>query len=117
MSRAARDNLLVLSPEISRAVPPQEPEWFRCWVFGTGGFALATSTRLGMENLATPAVSLGPELVPPEGLEQTIERGTDHLLSLQYEAGYWLGELQADTTLESDYIYYLHVLGKADPAR
>src|SRR5712671_2735492 len=117
MSRAARDNLIVPSPEISRAVPPQEPESFGCWVFGTGGFALATSTRLGMENLATPAVSLGRELVRRQGLEQAIERGADHLLSLQYQAGYWLGELQADTTLESDYIYYLYVLGKAEPAR
>ncbi len=50
-------------------------------------------------------------------LEQAIERGADHLLSLQFEPGYWLGELEADSTLESDYIYYLHVLGKADPAR
>src|SRR3989442_10926661 len=29
----------------------------------------------------------------------------------------WLGELEADSTLESDYIFYLHVLGKADPGR
>ena len=52
-----------------------------------------------------------------ERLEEAIERGAEHLLSLQAEPGYWLGELQADTTLESDYIYYLHVLGKADPER
>ena len=44
-------------------------------------------------------------------------RGANHLLSLQVEPGYWVGELEADTTLESDYIYYLHVLGKADPER
>jgi squalene-hopene/tetraprenyl-beta-curcumene cyclase len=50
-------------------------------------------------------------------LEQTIENSANHLLSLQAEEGYWLGELEADTTLESDYIYYLHVLGKADPVR
>jgi squalene-hopene/tetraprenyl-beta-curcumene cyclase len=50
-------------------------------------------------------------------LEQTIERAADHLLSLQAEEGYWLGELEADSTLESDYIYFLHVLGKADPQR
>ncbi len=50
-------------------------------------------------------------------LERAIERGADHLLSLQVEPGYWLGELEADSTLESDYIYYLHVLGKADPER
>jgi squalene-hopene/tetraprenyl-beta-curcumene cyclase len=50
-------------------------------------------------------------------LPQSIERGADHLLSLQDAAGYWQGELEADSTLESDYIYYLHVLGKADPIR
>src|ERR1700688_3311461 len=70
-----------------------------------------------MENLATPAPELSPEHARREGLEKAIERGADHLLSLQYEAGYWLGELEADTTLESDYIYYLHVLGKAEPER
>ncbi len=70
-----------------------------------------------MENLATPAPTLSPEFARREALEHAIERGADHLLSLQYEAGYWLGELQADTTLESDYIYYLHVLGQAEPGR
>ncbi len=78
---------------------------------------MATSTRLGTESLATASPSLGLEQARREGLEQAIERGADHLLSLQYEEGYWLGELEADTTLESDYIYYLHVLGKAEPER
>jgi squalene-hopene/tetraprenyl-beta-curcumene cyclase len=50
-------------------------------------------------------------------LERAIDRGADHLLSLQADEGYWVGELEADSTLESDYIYYLFVLGKADPKR
>ncbi len=50
-------------------------------------------------------------------LQDAIERGVSHLLSLQAQEGYWVGELEADTTLESDYIFYLHVLGKADPDR
>src|SRR5499427_8354262 len=50
-------------------------------------------------------------------LAESIERGAEHLISLQAREGYWLGELEADSTLESDYIYYLHVLGKADPIR
>src|SRR5260221_4773430 len=50
-------------------------------------------------------------------LPETIERGAEHLLSLQGPDGYWQGELEADSTLESDYIYYLFVLGKADPVR
>src|SRR6202166_870468 len=52
-----------------------------------------------------------------ERLESSIERGVNHLLSLQAEEGYWLGELEADTTLESDYVLYLHVLGRADQQR
>jgi len=78
---------------------------------------LATSTR-GLEtpfNVAAPAPSRIQESL--ENLEQAIERGANHLLSLQVESGYWVGELEADTTLESDYIYYLHVLGKADSER
>jgi squalene-hopene/tetraprenyl-beta-curcumene cyclase len=50
-------------------------------------------------------------------LENSIERGANHLVSLQSAEGFWQGELEADTTLESDYIYYLYVLGKADPER
>jgi len=50
-------------------------------------------------------------------LPESIERGADHLISLQREGGYWQGELEADSTLESDYIYYLFVLGKAESAR
>ena len=52
-----------------------------------------------------------------ERLQETIDRGLNHLLSLQASEGYWLGELEADTTLESDYIFYLNVIGKARPDR
>jgi squalene-hopene/tetraprenyl-beta-curcumene cyclase len=81
-----------------------------------GDFALATGTGIGLD---TPEVagSFAQARKRITGLEQAIERGADHLLSLQFDPGYWLGELEADTTLESDYIYYLHVLGKAEPTR
>ena len=52
-----------------------------------------------------------------ERLSDAIDRGVNYLLSLQASEGYWLGELEADTTLESDYIFYLHVIGKAHPDR
>src|SRR5712691_11327698 len=52
-----------------------------------------------------------------ESLHEAIDRGVNYLLSLQASAGYWLGELEADTTLESDYIFYLNVIGKALPDR
>ena len=77
---------------------------------------MASGTRLEFEpqQRQSPATS-SPAFA--ERLAEAIDRGVAHLLSLQAEEGYWLGELEADTTLESDYIYYLHVLGKADPDR
>jgi squalene-hopene/tetraprenyl-beta-curcumene cyclase len=50
-------------------------------------------------------------------LQEAIERGVQHLLALQADEGYWVGELEADTTLESDYIFYLHILGRFDATR
>ncbi len=78
---------------------------------------MSAGTRIGLDAASSSAAVLTSQQNWTWRLEQAIERGADHLLSLQFEPGYWLGELEADSTLESDYIYYLHVLGKADPAR
>jgi squalene-hopene/tetraprenyl-beta-curcumene cyclase len=79
---------------------------------------LSAGTRIGFEAAtSTAASSFGARRDWISRLEQAIDRGADHLLSLQAKPGYWLGELEADSTLESDYIYYLYVLGKAEPAR
>ena len=47
-------------------------------------------------------------------VEQAISRSAEWLLSAQSQEGYWWAELEADTTLESDYILYLHILGQLD---
>src|SRR6267143_914819 len=78
---------------------------------------MASFVRMGEEISVAPVPLPSHEQEWAERLEKTIERGANHLLSLQAEEGYWQGELEADTTLESDYIYYLHVLGKADRER
>lgn len=66
----------------------------------------------------SPEAAFRPAPVPfAERLNQAIDRGVAHLLSLQAAEGYWHAELEADTTLESDYIFYLHLLGKAEPVR
>src|SRR5437868_2651288 len=78
---------------------------------------MASFARVGEQPVAAPAAVPGQEQNWAERLEKAIERGANHLLSLQAEQGYWQGELEADSTLESDYIYYLHILGKADPER
>src|SRR5438094_6614698 len=50
-------------------------------------------------------------------LDHSVDRAAAFLVQLQENEGYWLGELEADTTLESDYIFYLHVLGRFDRNR
>jgi squalene-hopene/tetraprenyl-beta-curcumene cyclase len=79
--------------------------------------SLSAGTRIGLDTAASSGAAIGARHNWVLRLEQAIERSADHLLSLQVEEGYWLGELEADSTLESDYIYYLYVLGKADPQR
>src|SRR5512140_749100 len=43
-----------------------------------------------------------------------VEAARKVLFSEQHEDGYWCGELEADTTLESDYILLHRLLGTAD---
>ena len=78
---------------------------------------MASFARIGEEAAVASAQVPWQAQDWAERLEKAIERGANHLLSLQAEQGYWQGELEADSTLESDYIYYLHILGKADPER
>src|SRR5271157_3721336 len=78
---------------------------------------MASFVRVGEKHLEAPAPALWRQENWAEKIETAIESGAEYLLSVQAEEGYWHGELEADTTLESDYIYYLHVLGKAEPAR
>ena len=46
-----------------------------------------------------------------------IDAARKWLFSQQYEEGYWCGELEADTTLESDYILMHTVLGTGNQER
>ena len=77
---------------------------------------MASSTRIGFET-AVGGPQTAPRSAWAEELADAVGRGVKHLLSLQASEGYWVGELEADTTLESDYIFYLHILDKADPQR
>jgi len=47
-------------------------------------------------------------------LLSAIERTRDYLLALQAPQGFWVGELEGDTILESEYILLLAYLGRAD---
>ncbi|HET9399634.1 MAG TPA: squalene--hopene cyclase [Candidatus Acidoferrales bacterium] len=83
---------------------------------------MATGTSTGLTGMPISSMPQAAATVLTSStiearLARAIERGAQHLLSLQAREGFWNGELEADTTLESDYIYYLHVLGKAEPER
>src|ERR1700704_4735313 len=67
------------------------------------------------ESNRSEAVAAGEDYLLEERLADGIQGATACLLRQQAADGYWCGELEADTTLSSDYILYLHVLG--DTAR
>jgi len=46
-----------------------------------------------------------------------IEKARDYLFAQQHKDGYWCGELEADTTLESDYIAIHTLLGTGNRSR
>jgi squalene-hopene/tetraprenyl-beta-curcumene cyclase len=67
---------------------------------------------------AAPAMPAQPRYGRMDiGLNQVSEgigRAMDWLLSLQHPDGYWCGELEADSMLESDYIFMHILLGTGD---
>src|SRR5450755_3013095 len=46
-----------------------------------------------------------------------VDAARNYLFSQQHEEGYWCGELEADTSLESDYILLHTLLGTGNQAR
>jgi len=49
------------------------------------------------------------------GLDSTIERAVESLLSLQREDGHWVFELEADVTIPAEYILFRHFVGRPEP--
>jgi len=46
-----------------------------------------------------------------EMLSRAVERAAAGFLALQHPDGYWLGELEADITLNAEYVLFLHFMG------
>jgi squalene-hopene/tetraprenyl-beta-curcumene cyclase len=66
----------------------------------------------GSLHASATAPRLEAEQTPEARVHRAVERAARHLLNAQEREGYWWAELEADTTLESDYIPYLHILGQ-----
>ncbi len=56
------------------------------------------------------------EFCPPQDLQTATLRAQEHLLGIQKQEGYWVGELMVDSTIVSDMVAYHHWNGKVDPA-
>ena len=56
-------------------------------------------------------------VVQPERLSQAIRRSQKYLLSQQLAEGFWVGELEANTTLTSEYVLFRHLIGNVDKVR
>jgi len=59
-----------------------------------------------------PAHSRSADLQKPSPLQTAVERARERLLCLQKSDGHWVGELQGDTILESEYVILMAFLGK-----
>jgi squalene-hopene/tetraprenyl-beta-curcumene cyclase len=75
-------------------------------------FSSATST-----SAAAPELRFGKIHDLAGRASAAIEAARNWLLSKQHEDGYWCGELEADTTLESDYILMHALLGTGNQER
>jgi squalene-hopene/tetraprenyl-beta-curcumene cyclase len=55
--------------------------------------------------------------VAPERLDQAIKRSQSYILSQQCPEGHWVGELESNTTLTSEYMLFCHFVGRVDNGR
>jgi squalene-hopene/tetraprenyl-beta-curcumene cyclase len=74
---------------------------------------MAQQARIGWEPHSEQGSGTSPQSIGQQ-VREAVEHSANYLLSQQSPEGYWWAELEADTTLESDYILYLHVLGRLD---
>ena len=57
------------------------------------------------------------QAMAPDQLAQAINRSQAYLVSQQHADGHWVGELEANTTLTSEYIFFRHLIGRVDRQR
>ncbi|QDU81502.1 Squalene--hopene cyclase [Polystyrenella longa] len=66
------------------------------------------------ESSIDPALWEETPVIEPEELTEAIVNSCEYFFDQQAPAGYWVGELQGDTILESEYVLLLTYLGKED---
>jgi squalene-hopene/tetraprenyl-beta-curcumene cyclase len=66
---------------------------------------------------AQQTAPMAGEAAYPRGLNATIARAVDSLLSLQHDDGHWVFELEADATIPAESILLFHYLDMIEPLR
>lgn len=77
-------------------------------------FPSSRPSQTGQRASGRTAPSIRPEIL---GLDETVDRGADFLLSLQDADGYWWAELEANVTMAAEHLLLEHFLGIADATR
>ena len=66
----------------------------------------------------TPPVEENIAPIPSDSfrkrLNHSTNRASDYLFTEQSEEGWWMGELEANTTLTSEYVMFMHYMGRVD---
>lgn len=79
---------------------------------GSRRFSLTAPDTSSVESPSLQTPEPGKRRGGSGRLAASIARTRDYLLSQQAEDGYWLGELEGDTILESEYVLLLAFLGR-----
>src|SRR5262245_44194368 len=81
-----------------------------------GGVSVRGTGRLARRQGAAslPASAPEPAFSEPDRLTEAVEATSGWLLNQQHVDGYWVGELEGDTILESEYVLLLAFLGRLD---
>lgn len=84
------------------------PELVECWQGTTYGYSTFPDAGRGS----------APQPVGREQVEAAISRSRDYLLGLQNpEQGYWVGEVEANPTITSEYVFFMHFMETVDELR
>ena len=62
-----------------------------------------------------PEDAVATSILP--GLDEAIEKSQDYHFSTQYPDGYWVEELQGNSTITAELIFFFHFMGIKDPER
>jgi squalene-hopene/tetraprenyl-beta-curcumene cyclase len=73
--------------------------------------------KLRQETTQTAAPRFGRLDADLADVESAISRSAEYILSRQQPDGHWCGELEADSSLEADYIFLHTLLESGDPGR